>query len=143
MRPNGQVGWVPEDALGALNLTYTRLVIALRKRRATLLQNGSPVWRAPVGIGKRATPTPRGHFYVRERLRLRGHGGVYGSFAFGTSDYSNRLTDWPGGGVVGIHGTNEPKLIPGAIFHGCVRLRNRDIADLRRLMDLGTPVWIR
>jgi hypothetical protein len=142
-RPNGQVGWVPEDSLGALEVTYSSLTIDLRHRRARLFQSGSPVWSAPVGVGKRGTPTPRGHFYVRERLRLGRKGGPYGTFAFGTSAYSNRLTDWPGGGVIGIHGTNQPRLIPGSVSHGCVRLRNSDVGDLRRLMGLGTPVWIR
>ncbi len=142
MRPNGQVGWVSEDALGALQVTYTRLVISLAHRRARLFESGSPIWSAPVGIGEAGTPTPRGHFYVRERLHLGGRGGAYGSFAFGTSAYSSRLSDWPGGGVVGVHGTNEPRLIPGRISHGCVRIRNPEIRDLRQLMGLGTPIWI-
>ena len=143
MRPNGQVGWVPEDALDALQVTHRSLTIALRRRRATLFERGKAIWRAPVGIGKKGTPTPRGRFYVRERLPLGRPGGVYGSFAFGTSAYSPKLTDWPGGGVVGIHGTNQPRLIPGAVSHGCVRVRNPDIRGLRRLMGLGTPIWIR
>jgi lipoprotein-anchoring transpeptidase ErfK/SrfK len=53
------------------------------------------------------------------------------------------LTDWPGGGFVGVHGTNEPQLIPGRISHGCVRLRNEDILRLARLLPVGTPVTIR
>ena len=61
--------------------------------------------------------------------------------AFGTSAYS-KLSDWPGGGVVGIHGTNEPGLIPGRPSHGCIRVRNRDIVRLGRLMPIGTPVRI-
>lgn len=142
MRPNGRVGWVTEGALGELEVTYTRLVISLRSRRAKLFENGSSIWSAPVGIGKAGTPTPRGRFYVRERLRLGGRGGAYGIFAFGTSAYSSRLSDWPGGGVVGVHGTNQPELIPGRVSHGCVRIRNSDIRDLRQLMGLGTPILI-
>lgn len=143
MRPNGRVGWVPEEALGDLNLTHTSLTITLRKLRATLYRNGRRVWSAPVGIGRGGTVTPRGRFYVRERLQLGGGGGVYGTFAFGISAYSPTLSDWPGGGVVGIHGTNQPGLIPGRISHGCVRVRNAAINRLRRLMGLGTPIWIR
>jgi lipoprotein-anchoring transpeptidase ErfK/SrfK len=63
--------------------------------------------------------------------------------AFGTSARSDVLTDWPGGGIVGIHGTSLPGLIPGRISHGCVRLRNRDILELDRLMPVGTPVTIK
>ncbi len=141
-RPNGRVAWVRESALDDLSVTDDRLEISLGHRRATLFEDGKRVWRAPIGIGMARTPTPRGRFYVRERLRLGG-GGVYGTFAFGTSAYSPRLSDWPGGGVVGIHGTNQPGLIPGRISHGCVRVRNKDINQLKRLMGLGTPIWIR
>jgi lipoprotein-anchoring transpeptidase ErfK/SrfK len=62
--------------------------------------------------------------------------------AFGTSATSDTLTDWPGGGYVGVHGTNEPGLIPGRISHGCVRLKNPDIVRLSKLMPVGTPVTI-
>ena len=50
---------------------------------------------------------------------------------------------WPGGGVVGIHGDlGEPQLIPGDPSHGCVRLRDSDIARLAPRLALGTPVHI-
>jgi lipoprotein-anchoring transpeptidase ErfK/SrfK len=52
------------------------------------------------------------------------------------------LTDWPGGGFVGVHGTNEPNLIPGRISHGCIRLRNDAIVRLSHLMKVGTPLTI-
>jgi len=55
---------------------------------------------------------------------------------------SETLTDWPGGGFIGIHGTDRPDLIPGRVSHGCVRMRNHDIRRLARLMPIGTPVTI-
>jgi lipoprotein-anchoring transpeptidase ErfK/SrfK len=67
----------------------------------------------------------------------------YGPLAFGTSARSSVLTDWPGGGFIGIHGTNAPELLPGRVSHGCIRLRNEDILQLGRLMPVGTPVTIR
>ena len=67
---------------------------------------------------------------------------VYGPFALGTSAYAPTLSEWPGGGVVGIHGTNEPQLIPGRPSHGCVRMRDADIARLWSLIGLGTPIQI-
>ncbi len=63
------------------------------------------------------------------------------SLAFGTSAMSV-LSDWPAGGVIGIHGTDQPELIPGYISHGCIRLRNRDVLRLGRLMQVGTPLTI-
>ena len=52
------------------------------------------------------------------------------------------LGERPGGGVVGIHGTNEPQLIPGHVSHGCVRLRDGDMARLWHRVGLGTPIEI-
>jgi lipoprotein-anchoring transpeptidase ErfK/SrfK len=77
------------------------------------------------------------------RDRLTGFSSpIYGPLAFGTNARSPTLTDWPGGGVVGIHGTNQPSLIPGRVSHGCVRLTNAAILKLGKLMLVGTPVTI-
>jgi hypothetical protein len=141
-RPNGRTGWVLSSSMGRLHTVRTQLVIDRRDLRASLYRNGKRIWNAGVGIGKSDTPTPRGNFWIRERLRGLGSGGAYGPWAFGTSAYSN-LSDWPGGGVVGIHGTNHPGLIPGRPSHGCVRVRNDKIRLLARLMPVGTPVRIK
>jgi L,D-transpeptidase catalytic domain len=77
---------------------------------------------------------------TRELLRVPGH-TLNGPCAFGTSDYSI-LTNWPRGGVVGIHGTSEPWLIPGRPSHGCIRMRNADITYLAHHLPLGAPVDI-
>ncbi|MDQ6831193.1 MAG: L,D-transpeptidase, partial [Gemmatimonadota bacterium] len=42
----------------------------------------------------------------------------------------------------GLHGTNEPNSIGRAASHGCVRLRNEDIAYLYTMVAVGTPVFI-
>jgi lipoprotein-anchoring transpeptidase ErfK/SrfK len=137
-----QRGWVPRAALGGYGFVHTRLVIDERRLRAVLLRNGHAVFAAPVGIGAPGTPTPRGKFYVRNRL-TRYAGPAYGPIAFGTSARSDQLTDWPAGGFIGIHGTDHPELLPGRISHGCIRMRNRAIRRLDRLMPVGTPLTIR
>jgi hypothetical protein len=140
MRPNGLKGWVRSSALGRFHVVRTLLVINRTTLRATLYRRGVKIWRAPVGVGRPSLPTPGGHFWAREKLRSLD--SFYGPIAIGTSAYSS-LTDWPGGGVVGIHGTSLPGLIPGRPSHGCVRLRNPDIVRLAHLMPLGSPIWIR
>ena len=67
---------------------------------------------------------------------------AYGPRAFGLSARSAKLTDWPGGGFIGIHGTAYPGILPGRVSHGCVRMRNSAIMRLFRLMPIGTPVTI-
>ncbi|CAN5277531.1 hypothetical protein BH20ACT16_BH20ACT16_03810 [soil metagenome] len=141
MRPNGRTGWVPRAALGELRAVTTKLRVNRTTLRATLYRAGRKVWSSPIGVGAPATPTPAGRFWVRERLRNLGGGAIYGPWAFGTAAYSV-LSDWPGGGVVGIHGTNQPQLIPGRPSHGCIRVPNEKIEQLARRMPIGTPVEI-
>jgi lipoprotein-anchoring transpeptidase ErfK/SrfK len=140
--PNGLTGWLPRAALGGYGTVDTRLVVDLERLTATLTKRGRVVFTARVAIGQPRWPTPRGRFYVRNRL-TRFAGPTYGPVAFGTSARSEHLTDWPGGGFIGIHGTDQPQLIPGRISHGCIRMRNRDILALARLMPVGTPLAIR
>jgi hypothetical protein len=142
-RPNGTTGWVRASALGPLHVVYGQLVIDRARLRATLYnRNAHAIWSAPIGIGRPSLPTPAGHFYVLEKLRAIA-GTTYGPFAFATSAYAPTLTEWPGGGVVGIHGTNQPQLIPGDPSHGCIRLRNGDITTLWHLLKIGTPIDIK
>lgn len=140
--PNNTTGWVPRSALGGYHFVTTHLVIDMRRLRAILLRDGHPVFTAPVGVGQPLWPTPRGEFYIRDKLTDYAS-PFYGPVAFGTSARSAVLTDWPAGGFVGIHGTDAPDLIPGRVSHGCIRLRNGDILRLARLMPVGTPLTIK
>jgi hypothetical protein len=141
-QPNGRTGWVRRSSLSTSHITHTALLIDKRRLRATLLEFGRPVWSAPIGIGTPTTPTPPGRFYVRELIKMVPGNGGYGPYIFGTSGYA-KLSDFPGGGIIGVHGTSEPGLIPGAPSHGCVRLRNQDIATLARRLAIGASVRIR
>ncbi len=140
--PNGSTGWIRRNTIDALHVVRTHLVVDLAQLQATLYRNDDEIFSAPIGAGQGRWPTPAGEFYVRERTRGFGN-PFYGPVAFGLNARSRVLTDWPGGGFVGIHGTNEPDLIPGRISHGCIRMRNDAILRLARLMPLGTPVTIR
>jgi hypothetical protein len=42
----------------------------------------------------------------------------------------------------GLHGTNNPASIGQSVSHGCIRLRNEDIAQLYEMVPIGTPVFI-
>ena len=139
--PNNTTGWVPRRTLSDWKVVRTHLVVDQSRLTAILYRLGRPVFFARVGVGKQHWPTPRGEFYVRNQLY--GYDDpFYGPIAFGTNARSAVLTDWPGGGFIGIHGTNQPELIPGRVSHGCIRLRNRDILRLAKLMPVGTPLTV-
>ena len=139
--PNGTTGWVPRSALGGYETVRTRLDVDVERLQATLYRNGRPLLKAPVAVGMPGWETPRGRFYVRNKL-TRYESPAYGPVAFGTSARSPSATDWPAGGYIGIHGTDAPALIPGRVSHGCIRMRNPDILELARHMPVGTPVRI-
>jgi lipoprotein-anchoring transpeptidase ErfK/SrfK len=139
--PNGTTGWVPRGALGGYATVRTRLDVDLTRLRATLFRDGRPLMEVAIGAGMPGWDTPRGDFYVRNKL-TRYRSPAYGPVAFGTSARSPRATDWPAGGFVGIHGTDRPDLLPGRVSHGCIRMRNAEILALARRMPVGTPVRI-
>ena len=90
--------------------------IDTRAYKVTLIKSGKTVFSARIGVGQPQWPTPKGEFYIRAKLeKYGGAGSVFGPVAFITSATSPTLTDWPGGGIVGVHGTNTPGLIPGRI----------------------------
>jgi len=41
-----------------------------------------------------------------------------------------------------IHGTNDEAHISRPVSHGCVRMKNMDIIELFKKVDLNTDVWI-
>ena len=137
-RPNGRSGWIPAAA-ATIKPVRQLIYIDRSARRLEVWSRGRVVLRTTVAVGRPGMETPLGLFYVT--WRFVPSAPVLGRFAFETSAYS-RLSDWPGGGIVGIHGTFEPWLLGRAVSHGCVRVANRDILRMRSLVAVGTPVRI-
>jgi hypothetical protein len=140
-RPNGRTGWVQSSGFYRPTVNRLQLIVDRGSLRATLYRSGQKVFRAPVGVGTPSTPTPGGHFVI-EKKNGPIFGPVFGTHVLFTNAFSS-LEDWPGGGLVGMHGTNEPNLVPGRPSHGCIRLHNADINRLYALIRVGTPLWIR
>jgi lipoprotein-anchoring transpeptidase ErfK/SrfK len=140
--PNGTTGWVPRASLGGYEQVRTHLIVDRRRLTARLERRGRTILRARIGIGRARWPTPKGSFMVRNRLSGFDD-PVYGALAFGTTARSATLTDWPGGGFIGIHGTDRPEILPGRVSHGCIRMNDRKILALDRHMPIGTPVTVR
>ena len=137
-RPNGRTGWIPAGSV-SLKPVDRWLVVYRGSRKFEFYVNGTLRRTGKVAIGRKGMETPLGLFYVQAKFDPTWP--VLGAYAFETSGYS-KLSDWPGGGVVGVHGTNTPDLIGQAVSHGCVRLYNKDIQYLRSVMGVGTPIKI-
>lgn len=141
-RPNGKTGWVKENVLGPWHVNRKQIIVDRYKKRLSVYKSNKKIFSARIAIGTSANPTPGGYFYIREKLNGF-RNPAYGPRVLATSAYAPKLSDWPGGGIVGIHGTNQPNLIPrGRVSHGCIRMYNNDVKKLYRLVDLGTPILI-
>jgi len=137
-RPNGRTGWIPAGA-AEIKPTHKLIYIDRSERTLELWDNGRMVLKTTVAVGRPHMETPLGLFYVQ--WKFVPHASILGEYAFETSAYS-KLSDWPGGGIVGIHGTYMPWLLGQAVSHGCVRVANSDILRLRSLVGIGTPIKI-
>jgi lipoprotein-anchoring transpeptidase ErfK/SrfK len=141
IRPNGAAGWVRMSAV-TVHRIHQRIVIDLSDKTLSHYRDGHIEHDFSVGIGRPETPTAVGTFYVWAQVPQASPSGPYGVFALGLSGFSPVLLDWPGGGRMAIHGTANPGDRGLMVSHGCVRVFNDDMVDLRRV-PLGTPVLIK
>jgi hypothetical protein len=141
-RPNGSEGWVRAAGVELREDAYS-VVVGLKDRRLIVRKGQRVLLDRAVGVGRAATPTPRGVYYLTELLRQPNPAGLYGPWAFALSAHSPVLTHFGGGdGQIGIHGTDEPSGIGHNVSHGCIRVANRVIERLAAMLPLGTPVRI-
>jgi lipoprotein-anchoring transpeptidase ErfK/SrfK len=142
-RPNETTGWIRRDQV-RLRPVVHKVEVDLSSKTARLLRDGRTVGSWPVGIGRQATPTPTGSFYLTVKLRPPQISAVYGAWALGLSGYSDVLDQFgTGDGQIALHGTADPTDLARAVSNGCVRLSNGAISSLAEALPLGTPVTIR
>ncbi|HZO35329.1 MAG TPA: L,D-transpeptidase [Solirubrobacteraceae bacterium] len=141
-RPNGRTGWI-QAAKTRRSSTTWQLTVELGKSRVVVYRDGRVVRRFTAVIGKPATPTPRGRFFVEEALALSDQ-DAGGPFALATSARSTVLQEFEGGpGQIAIHGThNISGALGTAVSHGCVRLDGAAITWLSQRIGAGVPMTI-
>lgn len=109
-------------------MTYS-IKISLTRRLLYVRQGNKVVRTYPVGVGKIETATPVGRYHIISKVR--NPGGPFGAMWLGLNQPH-----------YGIHGTNNPSSIGGAVSKGCIRMYNRDVLELSQLVAVGTPVSI-
>ncbi len=139
LAPNGSSGWV-RGAQVRVVPDRDRIVVDMSRRVLRQFHNGRVVHRFTIAIGAPGTPTTAGVFFVWAKLSAP-PSGPYGSYVLGLSGFSRVLTYWPGGGRIAIHGTSDPADVGRRISHGCVRVYNPQMDELRHV-PMGTPVLI-
>ena len=141
-RPNGHAGWIRRRAT---RLTHTRwhIVVDTSRRRVSVYHSGRRVRIFAAVVGKPATPTPRGVFFVEEAVQLRRE-DAGAPFALALSARSDVLQEFDGGpGQIALHGlSNVGGVLGTAVSHGCVRLADGATRWLVVRIGPGVPVTI-
>jgi lipoprotein-anchoring transpeptidase ErfK/SrfK len=137
-RTNTLKGWI-FAATVKLQTVHTRIVIDRGARTLKLYDQAGLRFQTKVAVGRPGTETPTGDFYVRAGFRATEP--WLGAYALETSAYSD-LSEWPGGGIIGIHGTPHPELLGMEVSHGCVRVSNAAALTLERLVPMGAAISI-
>jgi lipoprotein-anchoring transpeptidase ErfK/SrfK len=141
--PNDQRGWIRarDASLGGTDLDIR---VDRSKRQATLRDDGRPVFRFPVAVGRPGNETPLGRFAVTDKLTTEGAGSTYGCCAIALTGHQTRLEPgWPGGDRLAIHGTQSPETIGTAASLGCMRAGGTALRRLMRRVPLGAPVVVK
>jgi lipoprotein-anchoring transpeptidase ErfK/SrfK len=144
-RPNGRSGWILATA--AIVRTSAYIVrVHLNGRYVELIRARKRLARYRVVVGAKATPTPTGRFAIYEIQRQRDSSGFIGPIALHLTARSRVLDNYGGGpGTIALHGRGPAALVDplgSARSHGCIRMNNRDVLHLSRLLKAGTPVVI-
>jgi lipoprotein-anchoring transpeptidase ErfK/SrfK len=128
------------------------IVVKTGERHLYYVIDGERALRFPVGVG-RAGKTWTGKAHVEGKFVnpawappeeiLRDHPNMPKLIAGGDEENPMGAAALTlRGGDYAIHGTNNPASIGGFVSYGCIRMYNRDIRELYRMVDIGTPVIV-
>lgn len=127
------------EAAGSVHIVINKTTNQLK-----LYQHGTLRKVYPVATGKTESQTPEGTFQLITKFIKPGWKNIPGGVP------ENPLGErWLGlkvkgdqGRTYGIHGTNRPASVGTYVSNGCVRMYNRDVRELYRLVPEGTRVTI-
>jgi len=127
-----------------------RLEIHLSRRQVTFYRGDTKVKNYWIAVGRKGWETPTGKFKVAQMFLDPpwAHPLKKGVVIAG-GDPENPLGRYwigfwtDGNNWIGFHGTPTPKSVGTAASHGCIRMYNKDIAELFPQITLGTSVTVR
>ncbi|MGZ4692393.1 MAG: L,D-transpeptidase, partial [Acidimicrobiales bacterium] len=109
-RPNHTEGWIKRSDV-TLSETHTHIELVKSSFHLKAWDGDRLVAETDVVIGKDATFTPVGSFYIAEKIQ-KSAGGAYGPWILALNGYSESLDSFDGGmPQLAFHGTNKPDLI--------------------------------
>jgi lipoprotein-anchoring transpeptidase ErfK/SrfK len=134
--------WAAAEAMAQENQgrVARRIVVSIPDRKLAVMEGDHVVRIFETAVGAPKSPSPTGTFTIINSLEdptwyTKGRTVPPGP--------ANPLgTRWIGLSLkgYGIHGTNVPSSIGKNASHGCIRLRNRDVEQLFKMVAVGDVV---
>lgn len=130
------------------------VVINIPQQRLFLYQNGSLKKVYPVGVGKAMTQTNLGEhkigakafnptWHIPLSIQRERNDGVK-SIPPGPNNPLGPVFVRLGAPKLGlgIHGTSNPRSVPGVVSHGCVRMKSEQALEFAKTVTTGTPATV-
>lgn len=123
--------------------TKRQVLVSIPDRKLAVTENGVVIRSFPVSVGAADSPSPTGKFEIVNRLVEPAY--FHAGIVIPPGSRNPLGPRWVGLNKkgYGIHGTSAPSSIGHAASHGCIRLRNRDIVEFTKLVNVGDTVDIR
>lgn len=126
----------------------SKLEVNLSHRRVRVYRGGTVIKSYPIAVGRRNWETPTGNFQVLQLLQKpKWINPMTGKSIPGGTPGNPLGKYWigfwtDGKNWIGFHGTPNPETVGTAASHGCLRMYNKDIEELFKVVSLGTPVTV-
>lgn len=117
-----------------------RIVVSIADRKLAVLESDRVVKIYETAVGAPASPSPTGVFTIASHIA---DPTWYGKGKVVPPGKNNPIgTRWLGLSLkgYGIHGTNVPSSIGHNASHGCIRMRNREVEELFKMVAVGDQV---
>lgn len=138
-RPNGSTGWIRDEKLTEAR-SHHLIRVHTTSRTVELFEDGDLVGSWPVAVGAPETPTPTGRTFVLGQFTDPGQS--FSPVIIPLGSHSATLDTYGGGpGTVAFHGWTDPSVFGQAVSHGCIRVPDEALDQLRTV-PLGTTVLI-
>ena len=142
MKLAGVILWASAEAMAQDDQSKVsrRIVVSIPDRKLAVIENDRVVRIFETAVGAPNSPSPTGSFTIINSIE---HPTWYTKGRTVPPGPANPLgTRWLGLSVkgYGIHGTNAPASIGRNASHGCIRMRNRDVEQLFKMVAVGDVV---
>jgi lipoprotein-anchoring transpeptidase ErfK/SrfK len=119
------------------------ILVSLPDHKLAVLEAGEVKAIYSVAIGKATTPSPIGRFTIVSHVAYPTYS--HKGRVVGPGPHNPVGTRWMGLSQkgYGIHGTNVPSSIGKPASHGCIRVGQKDLEELFRMVQVGDAVDIR